>query len=410
MTQSKPPAPRVPCSFLSGPAAWLRDEKRFWRGCCWLFGSFAILKGLRLPNAWALTQSQLDYSHGFLKRGLPGTVLHLFDIHHRLPLTVVFFVVLALFFAVLVVLVQRSTLEARFGSLAVAAIFAGSYAVTYLTHLVGYTDILNAMLAMLLLLVRGALQRFLLALVIVPVAMLIHESFLLLFLPVVLLSFALDFAAAPPGRVRARIAVMGAVLLLMALGITLSTSLRPSLTAAQTQKFQAEVAARVDFPLEPGVFALLDHSVAQEMRYMAIAVRVPHWWNQLSVSIACLLPLLLLLIYFQRRLLREGPLPLDPAAQLWLRLAALAAVFAPLLMHLVAWDAARWNVLCTFAAFLVLLVLSRHLPPGAITLSAAVRNLAIVLLALNMATGYGLFDGATVNPYPFYPALVQHLR
>jgi hypothetical protein len=130
----------------------------------------------------------------------------------------------------------------------------------------------------------------------------------------------------------------------------------------------------------------------------------------LSVSIACLLPLLLLLIYFQRRLLREGPLPLDPAAQLWLRLAALAAVFAPLLMHLVAWDAARWNVLCTFAAFLVLLVLSRHLPPGAITLSAAERNLAIVLLALNMATGYGLFDGATVNPYPFYPALVQHLR
>jgi hypothetical protein len=325
------------------------------------------------------------------------------------PLTVVFFVELAVFFAVLVLLVRRSALEERFGSLAVAAIFAGSYGITYLTHLVGYTDILNATLAMLLLLVRGARRRFLLALVLLPVAMLIHESFLLLFLPVVLLSFALDCAAAPPGE-RARIAVGAALLLLLAVGITLCTSLRPNLTAAQTRQFQAEVAAQVDFPLEPGVFALLDHSVAEDMRYMAIAVRVPHWWNQLTISIACLLPLLLVLLHFQRRLLRERPLPLPDVPQRWLRLAVMAAVFAPLLMHLVAWDAARWNVLCALAAFLVLLVLSRQLPSGAMALSVAERNCAIVLLALNMATGFGLFDGATVNPYPFYPALVQYLH
>lgn len=369
-----------------------------------------MLKGLRRPGAWALTQSQLDYSHGFLKRGLPGTVLDLFGIHHRRSLTVVFFLELAVFLAVLIMLVRRSALEERFGSLVVAAIFAGSYAVTYLTHLVGYTDILNCTLAMLLLVVRGALRRFLLALVLVPVAMLIHESFLFLFLPVVLLSFVLDVVAAPPGRERARIAMGTALLLLLAVGITLSTSLKPNLTAAQTRQFQAEVAARVDFPLEPGVFALLDHSVAQDMRYMVIAVRVPHWWNQLSVSIACLLPLLLVLLHFQRRLLRERAVLPDAAARRWLRLAVMAAVFAPLLMHLVAWDAARWNVLCILAAFLVLVVLSRQLPRGAMALSAAERNLAIVLLALNMATGYGLFDGATVNPYPFYPALVQYLR
>jgi hypothetical protein len=410
MTQSQPPAPRVASSFVSKSTAWFRDERRFWRGCCWLFGIFAVLKGLRLPGAWALTQSQLDYSHGFLKRGLPGTVLHLFGLHHRLPLTVVFFVELVAFLAVLAVLVRRSALERRFGSLVLAAIFAGSYAVTYLTHLVGYTDILNATLAMLLLLVRSAQRRFLLALAVIPVAMLIHESFLFLFLPVVLLSFALDCAAAAPGRARARIAVGAALLLLLALGITLSTSLRPNLSTAQTRQFQAEVAARVDFPLEPGVFALLDHSVAKDVRYMAIAVRVPHWWNQLTVSIACLLPLLLVLLHFQRRMLRERPLPLPGAAQRWVRIAVAAAVFAPLLMHLVAWDAARWNVLCALAAFLVLLVLSRQLPSGAVVLSVAERNCAIVLLALNMATGYGLFDGATVTPYPFYPALVQFLR
>jgi len=34
----------------------------------------AVLKGLRRPSMWAATQAQLDYSHGFIKRGLLGAV------------------------------------------------------------------------------------------------------------------------------------------------------------------------------------------------------------------------------------------------------------------------------------------------------------------------------------------------
>lgn len=411
MSQSQSPSEQVPSSFSSRAAAWIGDEERFWRGCCWMFGSFAILKGLRLPGSWALTLAQLDYSRGFLKRGLFGTVLDIFGIHHFLPLTVVFFVELAVFFAVLVFLVRRAALQDRFGSLIVAAIFASSYVVTYMTHLVGYTDILNATLAMLLLMVRSAPRRFLLALGILPAALLIHEGFLILFLPVVLLSFVLDGATAPDARSRRRALVYAALLVVFALGITLFTSLQPSMTAAQSQQFQAAASARVDFALDPGVFVLMGHTVLQDIRYMGTAVRVVHWWNQLTVSIAVLLPLLLALLHFIRRLLRERPPSLDSVWQRrWLNGAVYTAVFAPLLMHLVAWDAARWNVLCTFAAFLTLLILSMRLPMGKIAVSVAERNVAIVLLALNMASGYGLFNGVTVTPYPFYPALVQHLR
>src|SRR5215475_8887619 len=50
-------------------------ERRFWTLAASVLGSLAVLKGLHDPSAWSATQVQIDYSFGFVRRGLLGEAL-----------------------------------------------------------------------------------------------------------------------------------------------------------------------------------------------------------------------------------------------------------------------------------------------------------------------------------------------
>jgi hypothetical protein len=380
--------------------AWLSDEVWFWRVAALALGTIAALKGLHKPLTWAATQAQLDYSHGFIKRGLLGALYRPLGGNHYRTLTVIFLVELAVFYVVLIWLTHRARLEERFGGLAAAALFSSSYAITYLAHLVGYNDFVNASLAMVLLLIRDARRRFLAALVVVPIALLVHESFLFCFLPLVLLSFVLQRHTAPRGRPL----LYAAVLALLAGAFTLATSMQPNMSRAMSAQLATEAAARVDFPLRTDFYQVLSVSLADNIRAAMTSMTQPWWWILQGISLACLLPMFAMLLHLIRRLLHTAN---DGR---WTAVATIAAVAGPLLMHGLGWDVARWNAWCAVAAYLALLLLAMHLPKAQLVLSPAERNAIILIIALNMASGYGLFDGLSIQPYPFFPALLDRAR
>ncbi len=379
-------------------AAWLSDERRFWRVCALLLGAMAVLKGLHWPSTWAATQAQLDYRHGFVKRGLLGTLYAPLHGSHYRALTAMFVVELGVFLLLLAVLTRRAGLEERFGSMAPAALFASSYAMTFATHLIGYNDLVNAALAMALLLVRDGRRRFWAALAVIPVALLVHENFLLMFLPVVLLSFAVEMATAETTARRRTAGVEAAVLAAVAAAFTVAIAARPAMTAAQALQVEREITGRVDFGVRTDFFGLLSASLPEDVRTMGTMVHERTWWLGLAISVAVLLPMMVVLARLIGRLL-----PMAGTRAGWLKAATMAAVGAPLLLHGLGWDVVRWNVWTAFAGYLALLVLAMHLPKGAVGLTAAERNAIVLLLAVHMASGHGLFDGVTVRTYPFFP-------
>ncbi len=391
---------------VAGWVAWMGDASRFWSLFTVVLGIFAALKGLREPGTWCFTQSLVDYSHGFVKRGLLGAIYGAFGIVHQRTLSMTYFVELGLLLLLLAVFTRRSGLVERVGTGAVPALFAGSYAVTYLFHIVGYSDIPDAAIAVGLLLVRAARLRFLLALPLLVAGLLIHEGFLLLFTPVLLLSFFLEGLEWPQGR--RRVWSFGLILAVVAGAVTSLTSLRAPMSPEQVDAFADSIWNRADFVVREDFFQVLTNSLAGNLQMMSsFGWHQYLWWTYQAVSICVLGPALVLLLHFCMRLVRQrSPEASGPGQRKWVRLAVLLGIFSPLLLHLVGLDQVRWNSWVLVDAYLALGVLSMHLPGEQLVVSAAERNALILVITVGMASGYGLFNDAQVNPYPFFPKLM----
>ena len=388
---------------------WLADDERFWPVAAVLLGGLAILKGLRRPGDWALTQALLDYSQGFVKRGLLGTLYIGAGAFHRRSLTAVFFAELAILMLLLLAFTRRSGLMRRFGSAAVAALFAGSFAVTFLVHIVGYTDIVNAALAVTLLLIRSARVRFWTALPVFAVGLLVHENFVFLFAPVLIFSFFVQGLVAPEAR--RRVWTYALLLVLLCGLFTAATSLRGPMPDEKIEAMQNHIEVLSDFNVRDDFFGLLRVSMKQTVQGVSRdAWHKELWWEYEAVSVCVLAPVLLLLLHFCGRVLRAG-LQDGRRERRWLAWGLLLAVCSPLALHLLGLDGVRWNVWVVVDAYLALGILCLHVPGPALRLSTAERNAILLAIALGMASGYGLFDGATVNPYPFFPrALQEHVQ
>ncbi len=417
------PAPDPVPARRRRATVWLEDENRFWLFFIALLALLAALKGFHLPGEWPLTESLVDYSHGFVKRGLLGTVLGAIGISQRHSLSLFYFAELSLLLALLGGLAHRSGLIRRAGLAAPVALFAGSYAVTYLFHIVGYPDIVNALLLVALLLVRDARRRFLLALPVVAAALLIHEAFLPLFAPVLLVSFYLQGLAQLLAD-RRRTWRFGLLLAVFAAAVTLVVALQPTLAPEEVDAFADSIWNRADFVVREDFFQVYLTTLPETLRMMIhLGWQQYLWWTNQVVSVCVLGPALLLLLHFSRRLLgarlpaRHGrvdeastPLASPPLAMVssrWAMAAVLLAVLSPLTLHLVALDGVRWNVWVVVDAFLTLCLLAMHLPGARLELTAAERHAVLLAIALGMASGYGFFNYGQVNPYPFFPSLLR---
>ena len=119
-------------------------------------GAIAFCKGIREPNAWSYTQAQLDYSAGFMRRGLFGAALsHPLGLNLYGHFAVFSTALLLLLFAALALLAHSSKLAERTPPGELLAVYASSYSVSYLADMNGYLDIPLALLCVLPLLCAG---------------------------------------------------------------------------------------------------------------------------------------------------------------------------------------------------------------------------------------------------------------
>ena len=186
-------------------------------------GAIAFCKGIREPNAWSYTQAQLDYSAGFMRRGLFGAALsHPLGLNLYGHFAVFSTALLLLLFAALALLAHSSKLAERTPPGELLAVYASSYSVSYLADMNGYLDIPLALLCVLPLFVRRTGRRLAAAAVATVLGILIHEQFFFAFLPLLAVSVLFGGATAKSAGER-RLAWAGAALLLaLGLGLTMN--------------------------------------------------------------------------------------------------------------------------------------------------------------------------------------------
>ena len=389
-------------------------DQRFWWGVVPILTLISLGKAIRLPNYNAATQAQIDYRFGFIKRGMFGSAfskpLHL-EIYERF--TVFSWVMLLLMVVLLFVIAWRSGLRQRVANGEVVALFFSSYALTYMAHMVGYFEIVLTTLTVALLLIRRPGLRLLCSLPGSIFCILIHELFLIVFLPVLMLSFLLQSIDADEtahlGKERSREVAKAvfacALLCISCVGLTVRLALKAPMDAAQLGAMRVSIGSRVDFTPVENMYVPMGKSTRDNLIIMKGVIQHAGWWRQQLVCSITMAPTIVLLIMTTSLVLRSGIRPVPR----WLRIFAVVAGSAPLGMHLLGYDVARFNALAILTSFLVLMVSCQFSSGARVTLSPRLRHCVLVVILLNMASGDLLMDGRVVRPFPFIRELPQVL-
>ena len=362
------------------------------------------MKGLRIPGLWAATQAYLNYRDGFIKRGLFGaTVLGLgIPIQHYDVFVIVSGVTLFIFIALLALWIGLSR-AARLADGAFVALFAASFCLTFFTHMIGYLEIPSGALALIALIASASRFRLTALLVTGILGVLIHENYLLTFLPLTLLPTLLKASTSekPKRELASVAAVAGAVF-----AVVLLENLAPSVSAARVAKLQDTMSASVDFQPRGDVLVVLTRSVSDNLAIMRSTMGNPLWWIAQLNALLVFMPTTVLFMLASFSIIdARGQVP---HARL-LKAAVVLTTLCPLSLQVLGWDIYRWYALAGLSSFIAMtIVCSRYSDPAEPPLSFGkpVRNLTIALIAINMATGTGFFDSYRVDTFPF----VEHWR
>jgi hypothetical protein len=361
-------------------------------------GAIAFVKGIREPNAWSYTQAQFDYSVGFMRRGLFGTVvgrpLGLGQYEHFM---VVSTGLLLLLFVVLALLARTSKIAERTPPGELLAVYASSYSVTYLAHLNGYLDIPLALLCVAPLFLRSTGWRLLAAVVCATAGILIHEQFFFAFLPLLVVSVLFGAGTAQSEGQRRLAWTGGVALLLIGGSLVAYLGRHGSITQAQADQLRAANSLKADRWLEPEVFRVLPRTPQENLAVMKSVWSRPTFWPAQVESLLFFFPSAAVLSWATLLLLRHWM----PGRYRWLYAGAAMATLAPLSLHLFGWDKSRWNELLCLNAFLMLLLVSRQFGGEPVRLPVSLRRACIVVMLLNMATGGGMLDNRHIRPFPF---------
>jgi len=373
-------------------------DRRFWHWLAVGLGGIAIGKGIHLPGPWPYTQAQLDYSVGFMRRGLFGSMLgHSLGLNEYVHFAVVSTALLLLLYATLALLARGSGLVERTPPGELLAVFASSYSVTYLAHLNGYLDIPLALLCVGPLFLRSTGWRLAAAVVATTLGILIHEQFFFAFLPVLMVSVLFGAATGKTATER-RVAWTGAVVLaILGIGLTWYLGRYASISVAQTEQLTQSIARTTDRPLDSGMFGVLPRTPRENLEIMERVWARPTFPPAQVESLLMFGPTAAVLSWATFLMLRRW----RGGRHTWLYAATLVAMLAPLSLNLIGWDKNRWNELLCLNAFLMLLLVSRLAGGEPIGLPLKLRRVCLIVMLLNMATGGGLMGGLHIRPFPF---------
>lgn len=387
------------------------SDDAFWRFFLYLASLLAFFRGVRTPGLWAATQAQIDYSTGFVKRGLFGALLHMFNIYGYVPFAVLSYVLLAAFIVALWrYFVGRNASPNEF---VVAAVYFSSFGFTYLVHIVGYLDILQALLVILTLRIRRLSVRAAAAVAVGILCPLIHEMFLIVFLPLLLLDCVLA-ATTPAGGKRSTSrfeAGFAGFLTLCTLGVTIAVAYRPSLSDEALSRYSQQLARRVDFHLRLDCMAVLGRSIHDNLPgVFTTGFSASEWRRNQFDGFFEFMPTIVFMLFLGRSLITmEYP----RRSQALLVVCIAGASLAPLAMNLIGRDVGRWYALAVLDSFLALGLVRSYAGSSAISdevMPAWLRNSAVLLMVLSFSSGSALMDGYRVRTFPFTHVVKSLLR
>jgi len=361
-------------------------------------GVLAFCKGIRLPNAWPYTHVQLDYSTGFIRRGLFGATLgHWLHLNLYGHFAVVSTALLLLLLAALVLLARSSKLAERMPPGELLAVYASSYGVSYLASLNGYLDIPLALLCVAPLFVQRTGWRLAAAACTTVVGILIHEQFFFAFLPLLIVSVLFGAVTAKTAAERRLAWIGGALLAVLGLGLMMNFVRQGAISATQANELTRSIERTSDRPLDPEVFKVLLSYPRENFETMKMVRRRSTYLPAQVESLLQFGPTAAVLSWATLLLLRRWM----PGKHRGLYAAVLLATLAPLSLHLVGWDKNRWNELLSLNAFLLLLLVSRLAEGVTIQLPVRLRRVCLLVMLLNMATSGVMLDNRWNRSFPF---------
>ena len=197
---------RLICSMGFLPSAAMSAVRKLC-SCVLLLGALAatLARTVRWPNDWSEAHWLLDYRFGFVKRALPGEVLSLLTGGHvgEGAIRTAGVACFALLTAAVLFMVFRILRAARWHSAVVIAMvaFVTSPYVVLMAHLVGYFEQLYLVIGFvsILLAQRG---RLLFGSLLQALALLVHESSIVVVFPAFTLAAMLRVAHTPDGERR----------------------------------------------------------------------------------------------------------------------------------------------------------------------------------------------------------------
>jgi hypothetical protein len=349
-----------------------------------------------MPYIWAATQAQVDYRFGYIRRGFFGEIcrqLHI-PIWRYGVFSVVSFTLLTGLFWLLARSVRRSGLDAA-GMGAFSALLASSFCITMLTNLVGYYDILMVLLVLAVMQFRNPSIQVIAALAAGILGVLVHEMYAIAFLGVSLAGTVCRLTIENDGRKRLWTGL--AVAAIVPWAIVLAPLGHARLTPAEIAKLAAAIRTRANFPSHDGVlFAIFGNSSGENLHRMWAYMHAGTYWVEESFGLLAFLPTTLFFLALTWRFAGKRRA---------LRWYFALCTFAPLLLNLVAYDRYRWLAIMELNAMLCAIAVCWFMPrlhsDGALrSFGPAWRRAAILLLALNLATDIGLFQGRAQS-FPF---------
>ncbi|MDR3692581.1 MAG: hypothetical protein P4L46_24590 [Fimbriimonas sp.] len=378
-----------------------------------VLGVISLLKGIRHPGTWPATQALLNYDHGLIKRGLFGATFgKAFHLDHYVNFTILSYLLLYVLLRLLISLTIRSGVVDRLGRGEIAALFYSSVVISFLGVLAGYLDIVLASLTLFLLLIRDPQKRLFTAIPVCTAAIFVHEMFLIVFLPLILFSLVLDADAMGNLKQRKLQYRLAGLLAIGCTGLAWILSSVCVVSASVSRELMNEASKHADFKVDPNVYDALIRTATKNFSDMVRSyTQDSEWRMEFIVSILIFTPLTVMLVRTIGQML-EGHQGMASRKRLFAL--SLCVMFAPLLLNALGSDCARWDAMVCLDGFIVLMLLCRSMPDRRLDLSVGARNLIVLLVAINMATGefmMGMVPNAPgANPYPFSGAFTQFVN
>ena len=357
----------------------------------------SLLRGIRTPGRWAATHLLFNYDYGFTKRSFLGSLvgaLHLPSLYHY-PFFFWFAVVIFMADTLLLMTLLANIVHVdNTTTKLVALLFSSSLSPVFFAHTIGYFDDLTLLVTLVALMIERFYLRSFFVGAFFFTSLFVHEAGCLLFFPLVFLRFGVDLVS----RFRwQRLTTLAGLTLCLAFADVILGRSHLDPTSAEAMYHALQLKA--DYHLRHDAFQVLTRNIEDNWRVTTELWRDAEFREYFFSSLWVTLPTVFYLLWIS-----WIAVPTSRYSGI-LRLLVASASLAPLSLHLLGWDFARWDTLAITTSFLAFVIVKLYLPPPSNTeRDASFRHSLIVpaiLIVLNLSSTIVLFDGYSVQTFPY---------